>query len=414
MIRVTYIDQYYKTLDSVGGTRVFEMTRRLSRLGFAVSVVSTENRDGKSGTWRTTNEDGVVVHRLGQPYSNRMSHVQRMRAFARFAGAASRRAAGIPADVIFASSTPLTIAIPAILVKRRLRVPMVFEVRDLWPEIPIALGVLKNPVAVRMALWLEETVYSEADQIVALSLGMRDGIVASGTPVEKVVVIPNGSDLELFGVPPSEGLEWRRRNGIPEAAPLALYAGTLGRVNAVSWLVRVAAEARCQDDRICFVVVGDGAERERVEAEARRLGVLGNAFRMLGSMPKREMPAIHSAATVCLSLVRDEPALWHNSANKFFDALAAGRPMAVNYGGWQAELLRESDAGFVLPVGDVSAAAHEIVARARDVEWLQRAGFNARHLAESRFDRDGLALQMAEVLTRAAKSRTQAVRERAE
>ena len=168
-------------------------------------------------------------------------HLGRLTAFFEFAIRAARRARGIQGNVVFATSTPLTIAIPAVYAARRRRIPMVFEVRDLWPELPIAIGALKNPILRRAARMLERFSYSNSAAVVALSPGMAQGIVHAGYPREKIVVVPNASDLEFFQRNPSEGREFRRRMGIGEDKILVGYLGTLGRVNGVSYLVRLAA-----------------------------------------------------------------------------------------------------------------------------------------------------------------------------
>jgi glycosyltransferase involved in cell wall biosynthesis len=129
--------------------------------------------------------------------------------------------------------------------------------------------------------------------------------------------------------------------------------------------------------------------------------VLNQSFFMIDSLPKEEMPRVLSAATVATSLFVDLPQMWANSANKFFDALASGTPVAINYQGWQADLLAESGAGLVLDVHDVEAAARLLVQKVQDQAWLQRAGLAARSLAEQRFSRDELARKLEGVLLRA-------------
>ena len=335
-----------------------------------------------------------------------MSYSQRLRSFVRFAFAAGRRAAAVPCDVVFATSTPLTIALPGVWAKWRLDVPMVFEVRDLWPELPIAIGALRNPLAIAATRWLERFAYRHSEGIVALSPGMRDGVTRTGYPPERVSVIPNSSDLDLFTVPAEAGANWRGAHPEIGERPMVLYAGTIGRINGVDWLARVAKAAEAIDPSVCFVVLGEGGEAGRVRESAKQLGVLGGNFFMLPSVPKERMPEALSAATVCSSLVIDLRELWHNSANKFFDALAAGRPIVINHRGWQADLLEDHDAGLVLPVDDAARAARMLTARVRDREWLTRASEAATRLARERFDRDLLAGRLEEVLLAAVQGRT--------
>jgi glycosyltransferase involved in cell wall biosynthesis len=332
-------------------------------------------------------------------YSNNMSHAERMRAFAEFALRAPARAASIGGDVVLATSTPLTIAVPGVYASRRLRVPMVFEVRDLWPAVPVAVGALKNPATIRAAEVLERFAYRNAARVVALSPGMRDGVVAAGYPANRVSVVPNGADTALFRAP-AEGAEpFLAKYPHLRGRKLIVYAGTLGRVNGVSYLVDMARAAREQGaEDLHFLAIGDGRERAQVVTRARDLGVLGLNFEVLDPVPKNLMPSVLAAASVSCSLVIDLPAMWDNSANKFFDALAAGVPIMINHEGWQAEILRDSGAGLVAPPQDPATATAAVVALLRDERRLKAAGVAAARLADRLFDRDRLAMQMLRTL----------------
>jgi glycosyltransferase involved in cell wall biosynthesis len=397
-VRVVLLHQYFNTPSMSGATRSYEMGRRLVGLGHAVDIV-TSLREGRAGRgrWTVTDEDGITVHWLPVPYSNRMDPRARIKAFLRFALAAAHRAARVPSDVVLATSTPLTIALPGVYAAWRQRIPMVFEVRDLWPELPIAVGVLGNPVVVAAARRFERFAYRNARRVVALSPEMRDGIVRTGYPPDRVAVIPNSCDRDQFAVRPGTGRRFRERHTWLGDRPLVLYAGALGAINGVGYLARVAEAAIPLDEEVRFLVVGTGSEVERVRAEARRLGVLDVNFRILPAMPKADIPEVLAAATMATSLFVDIREMWANSANKFFDALAAGTPVAINYGGWQSELIDAHAAGLVLPAHDTDAAAEQIVRAVRNPAWLKRAEQGARALAR-RFDRDLLAGELERVL----------------
>lgn len=397
-MRVLYVEQYFKNREMVGGCRSFEMARRLVAHGHTVNLITSRSDYLERGRWRSTLEDGVHVHWVGVPYSNAMPYKQRVLAFARFAWSASRYSRTLAADVVFASSTPLTVAIPAVRLKHVLGVPMVFEVRDLWPELPIAIGALRNPLLRWSAHWLERYAYRHAARVVALSPGMKDGVCRTGYPEDRVHVIPNSCDLDLFRVPAERGAAWRQTQPELGRRPVVLYAGTLGRINGVAWLAELAVHMRQLDPEVCFVIVGDGAEREHIRRRSSDLGVLGANLFMLPPVKKAEMPSLLSAATICASLFVDLPPMWSNSANKFFDALAAQRPVLINYGGWQAQLLKDTGAGLVVPVADPRAAASILAAHVRDDTWLAQAGAAAGRLAEERFARDRLASEFERVL----------------
>jgi glycosyltransferase involved in cell wall biosynthesis len=399
-VRILYLHQYFTTPAMPGGTRSYELAHRLVARGHEVEMITsyrdpaTNQRQG----WFRTEECGVQVHWLPVPYSNRMVYRDRLKAFAHFAWAAGRRAARLGGDVVFATSTPLTIALPGLYAARRLGVPLVFEVRDLWPTVPIALGALRSPLAIAAARRLERLAYHHSARVVALSPEMKMGIDAAGCPVERISVIPNGCDLDAFAIGPEIGIALRRRHEWLQDRPLVVYIGTLGQVNGVGYLAQLAAETRHLDPAVRFVVIGEGREEEEVRGLARELGVLDDNFFMMPSIPKSAVPAWLSAADIATSVVIDRRELWANSANKVFDALAAGRPVAINHGGWLADLLRETGAGMVLDPGDTSIAARELTRALSDRRWLERAGAAASELARSRFDRDRLAAQLEMVL----------------
>lgn len=398
-MKIIYLHQYFHTPDVPGSIRSYEMARRMVARGHEVDLITSDRRPpaGSRG-WRETNEAGIRVHWLPVPYENTDSVATRVQAFFKFAYGAARRASSIKADLIFATSTPLTIALPAVWAAKRQKIPMVFEIRDLWPELPIAMGALKGQPIIAGAEWLERFAYRNAAEIIALSPGMKDGVVRTGYPAERVHVVPNSCDLELFDVPASAGAAFRAKYDWLGDRPLIVYVGTLGAINGVSYLAELAAKVREHAPDVRFAVVGGGAEEPKVRARAQELGVLGDNFHMLGKIPKRDVPALLSAATFATSLFIDVKEMWHNSANKFFDGLAAGKPMLINYGGWQAELLNDAGAGIVVSPHDLDGAARMLLEALADENRLADMGSASRWLAQDDFSRDVLAEKLIGVL----------------
>lgn len=217
VLKVIYLHQYFNTPDMSGGTRSYEMARRMVAAGHEVHMVtSTRDPNHRHAGWFVSEEAGIQIHWYPVPYSNDMSYAQRMAAFWSFAIAARKKAIQLEGDVVFATSTPLTIALPAVPAARKKKIPMVFEVRDLWPEMPIAIGALNNPLLRFAARRLEHWAYKNSAAVVALSPGMKAGVVATGYPAERVAVIPNSSDNRDFAfdaeaarqfAPPERGWE---------------------------------------------------------------------------------------------------------------------------------------------------------------------------------------------------------------
>ena len=384
------------------GTRSYEMARRLVSAGHEVLMITSDRDENtaRSG-WYETNEAGIHVHWVRVPYANELSYARRIAAFMRFSWLATVKAVGLKADVIFATSTPLTIAIPALIVSRVQRVPMVFEVRDLWPEAPIAMGALRNPALRWLASSLEWLAYHGASHVVALAPRIANGIQRRGIPAVRVSVIPNSCDVELFDVPARRGKHIRDQlAGMRPDQPLVLYAGAFGRVNGLSYLVKLAEAMREIAPETWFLLVGEGTEREIIVQEAEQRGVLNRNLWVWNPLPKREMPDLFAAATVGISVAVPLKELELDSANKFFDALAAGKPPVINYGGWLADLLRETGAGVALPPHDIEQAALMLASFLRDKKRLSRAARAARKLARTRFHRDEMARQLEATLRR--------------
>lgn len=382
-----------------GGTRSYEMGRRFVDWGHEVHLITSDRSESTDKTdWYRTEESGMQVHWLPVAYSNKMGFKDRVKAFLKFATYASFKAASLEGDVVFATSTPLTIAIPGIFASKIKGRPMVFEVRDLWPELPIAIGALQNKLLISMAQWLERRAYNNASQVVALSPGMKEGVLRTGYPEDKVHMIPNSCDIELFNVPKEEGLKFRKNHEWLGDRPLVIYAGTFGKINDVCYLVRVAAEMKKIAPEVRFLIVGRGAEEQKIKLLAEELNVLNTNVFMPGKLPKEEMPALFSAADITTSLFMDLKEMWANSANKFFDGLASGTPIAINYYGWQAEVLQENDAGLVISPNDHKKAAIKLSEHLSDHEWLKKAGENAKALATERYNRNLLAKKLENAL----------------
>jgi glycosyltransferase involved in cell wall biosynthesis len=404
---VLYFHQYFATRRRSTATRSYELARRLVERGHRVTIVSRDTRmleagrEGRPPGRLVARErvDGIDVLFLNVPYANRYRTPLRLASFAAFtvaaavAGALERRP-----DIVYASSTPLTIGIAGLATARLKRVPFVFEVRDLWPAVPVELGALRSGPAVRSAEWLERRLYDGAEKIVVLSEGAREDLERRGIPSDKLALIPNAADLDVFR-PEVVDESFREKHGL-EGKFVALYAGAMGRANGLDQLVEAAdALRRRGDERIAIVALGDGGERPHLEQRAAGLGLDNLLF--LPPVAKDELAGIVGAADVTLTIFAPYPVLETNSPNKFFDSLAAGRPAVVNLDGWIRRLVEENDAGAWVPSGDAEALAWALSALAGDPERVERMGGNARALAEREFSRDLMAERLARTLEEA-------------
>ncbi len=334
--------------------------------------------------------DGIEVIELSLAYSNHDGFLRRTATFLRFAWRSAWIAVSEPCDLIFATSTPLTAGIPGIAGKLLRRRRFVFEVRDLWPELPRAMGVIRNPVVLWMMSILEWCCYRSADLCIGLAPGIVEGIARRGVPRERIEMIPNAADLELF----RPGKRTMGRDRVRAA-----FAGTHGIANGVDAVLDAAVELLRRGDRTIRVeLIGDGKLKPVLRGRAEREHLSNVTF--TDPLPKTELAARLADADIGLMVLADVPAFYYGtSPNKFFDYLASGLPVICNYPGWVADLLAQHQCGIAVPPCDAAAFADAIQALASDPAKRRAMGENARKLA-SQFDRERLALSLAEVLER--------------
>lgn len=393
-MRITYIHQHFVLPGEPGGSRPYEFARRMAAAGHEVTMIC-----GRDEAMDKT-VDGIHVRRLAIPYRNEMSKRERIVSFFNFLVRASAVAARVPADVIYASSTPLTVAVPGIVAKFTQRAPLVAEIRDLWPEVPIKLGYLNNPVAIFLAKQLEKAFYAASSEVVALSPSMADG-VKEVAPKKRVTVIPNASDFERFDVPVEQRAAFRKEQGWGDDV-VAVYAGGFGMSYQLEWLVDLAAQLRRDGvENVRFVLLGQGSDSDALYQRAENAGLDADAM-FLGRQSKEAVAKYVSAADIALSPLRDGPCLEGNSLNKVFDAMAASRPVVFNHGGWLEEAATEHDAGWRLS-RDIPTAAKRFAEIISDRDEMRAAGQRNRELGEKRFARDSLYNQLIEVLNRVRK-----------
>lgn len=403
-MRVLYIDQYFSTRAGISGTRGYEFARNMVQQGHKVTMITSASRYSslfpQRQFIRRLNIEGIDVISLRVSYSHLMSFARRLWAFASFMilaivlGVFQKRH-----DVVFATSTPLSVGVPGLLISLIRGTPFVFEVRDLWPKAPIELGVIKNQAAITLLRFLEKILYRHARHIVTLSPGMKDGIVARGISPEKVTVIPNACDLDLFSDLPDRNA-LRKEFGW-EHKFVAVYAGAVGIANDLGYMLDVAAAYRKMGkDGFHLVIIGEGNDLPRVREKARNLEL--DFVEFIGPVTREKVAQYISCADIGLTIFKDLPVLATNSPNKFFDYLAAGIPVAVNSPGWTRAVVEENGAGIYLPANDLESAAHRLSDLQKDNGRRKKMARAAMKLAKEKYERGVLLVQMLEVLEEAA------------
>jgi glycosyltransferase involved in cell wall biosynthesis len=401
-MHVAYIHQHFSTKEGSTGTRSYEMAQRLLRAGHRVSMICGATSGATMAGLPLTDRvnefdvDGIHVKCVAEPYSNEMGFTRRLLAFGRFAKTAAGLVVQSRADLVFATSTPLTVGIPGMKGARRLGVPFVFEVRDLWPQLPIAMGIIKNPLLKWYTRRLERKIYRSARRIIALAPGMKAEIVATGYSGDRIVLIPNGSDIDLFK-PSTQPLNDERFGSADDFR--LVFTGAHGLANGLDAVLDAVAELKRRGVRgIRFVFIGRGGRKQAL-MDRSRAEQLDDLVCWVDPMPKGELARILPRMDVGLMILANIPAFYYGtSPNKFFDYIAAGLPVLNNYPGWLADMIREHDCGRAVPPGDPAAFADAVVWLRDHRDELPEMGARARKLAETRFARDILAESFVKTL----------------
>lgn len=400
-MKIFYFHQHFGTPQGSSGTRSYEMARALIAAGHQVTMVCGSYQraaldlpyDAQRG-WSRGEIDGIDVISLPLAYSNRDGLAKRTLIFLRFALRSMGIALRHEYDLLFATSTPLTAGIPGIVARPFRRKPFVFEVRDLWPELPRALG-MRNPFLLGGMSLLEWLSYRSAQACVGLSPGIVAGIERRSQPGKPIAMIPNGSDLDLFT--PGNRADLK----LPGVEPddfVAAFTGAHGIANGLDAVLAAATVIKeMGEERIKLLFIGDGKEKDRLAQKAQAKGLTNCLF--FDPVPKRELAVLLGRLNCGLMILKNVPAFYYGtSPNKFFDYISAGLPVLNNYPGWLADLITEHQCGLAVSPDDPVAFAEALIHMANRPEECVQMGRNARTLAEAQFAREKLAAQMVAFL----------------
>ena len=400
-MRVLYFHQHFSTPDGAAGTRSYEMARRLLREGHSVTMVCGSYAQGMTGLMgafqngcRRGTVDGIDVVEFDLQYSNEQGFLQRSGVFMKFAMSSIGLAFRESYDVVFATTTPLTAGIPGIFARWLRGKPFVFEVRDLWPELPKAMGVITNPIVLGAMSVLEWASYRSATRCIGLSPGIVDGIARRGVPHSRISMIPNGCDVDLFASGQArEEADFRHANGISDDQLLAVYCGTHGLANGLDAVVDAGIELRSRGrDDIVLALIGKGKEKARLMERAKAEGLTN--VRFFDPVSKTRLTTVLAEADLGLQILKNIPEFaYGTSPNKFFDYLSVGLPVLNNYPGWLADMIREHELGFAIQPDSPTAFANALEQAADWRAVLRKMGQRAAALARGPLNRDNLSEQ---------------------
>jgi glycosyltransferase involved in cell wall biosynthesis len=381
-MNILYIHQYFKTPNEPGGTRSYWIARKLIEEGHNVYMLTTSNSISK--TVQEEVIDGINVIYMKIPYDNKMGIAKRLLAFIHFMYKSTIYALSIKSiNIVIATSTPLTIGFPALILKKLKKKPYLFEVRDLWPEVPIQMGAFKNPTLIKIARWFEKTVYKNATYIVALSPGMKDGVISRNIPVQKVFMIPNMAKIQEF-YPREKNLVLEKDLGLDSGSFKIIHFGALGLANGIETIIDTA-ELLIDEKNIEFIFIGGGSNEEKLLTECRKRKLFNVKF--LGKFPMKATSEIINLCDVSIVSFLNLPILYTNSPNKLFDSLSAGKPIIVNSAGWTKELVEEYECGYYVDPLIPQDLANKILYLKNNQDMVYKMGLNSRKLAADKYDK---------------------------
>ena len=352
-MKIIYLHQYFKFPNESGGTRSYDLATGFLDLGHKVEVVAltSDNSLKKDGRWSQIKKDGLVLHLIFIPYKNDMNYIKRSSVFIKFLWFSTLKLLTIKGDVVIATSTPLTVGIPALIKKWIHKTPYIFETRDVWPEVVIAIGAIRNKIMQKILFYLERLIYKNASAIVPLSSDMKHSIITRYPEYKskQVKVLENISEISRFqnGYDKKKSIIKDKIGFHPRFT--VLYAGTFGRVNGINYVIKLANKILQIDSSIAFLLVGEGIERKALIEKAIKKKVLNKNLFIIDPVSKIELSQLYFECDIGSSFVLPIEELWSNSANKFFDTLASGKPVLINYKGWQEEVINKKNIGYVLP-----------------------------------------------------------------
>ncbi len=399
------IHQSFATPEEPGGTRHFELARGTVERGHDFTVIASkisyltgQNTTGESTSSGDATIEGVRVLRAATPSTVGGSFAGRLFSFISFAASSLIKALRIGrVDVVMGTSPPIFQAVSAWLVSALRRRPFLLEVRDLWPEFVIDMGLLKNRFLIRGSRSLERFLYSRASHILVNSPAYVDYLIEKGVEPDKITLLPNGVDPAMFD-PSSDGNGVRARLKL-DGRFLVVYAGAIGPANHLDLLLEAAEELRA-DSGICFLIVGDGKERKRLQNEARARRLDNMVF--AGAQPKREMGSFLASADACVAVLKNIPMFRMTYPNKVFDYMAAGRPVVLAIDGVIREVVERAGAGIFTEPGDAKALAAAVRFLACHQPERERMSRTGRSFVEEHFNRSRQSQQFVDLLQKLA------------
>jgi len=404
-MRILYLSQYFPPEAGATQTRAHEMARNWVRLGHSVTLIA-EVPNHPSGIippeyrgrlYAKGILDGIEVIRVWVKASPVKSFRNRILFYLTYmlnAALAGLLLARGRYDLLYASSPPLFVGGAALAISNLRRIPLVFEVRDLWPESAVALGELNNRTALAWATRLEEACYRRAKRVVVVTNGIRDSLLKRGLSEEKLVLVPNGANVDMFRFDAENRMRLRQQYNLGNAF-VAIYAGIYGVAQGLETIVEAARFLRDESD-IHFLLVGDGPKKGEIAALVEQYNLTN--LTLLPEQPRNSIPALLSAADVALIPLRNLDLFKGALPSKMFDAWACERPVLLSVDGEARQIMAQAGGGVFVPPEDPEALARELLKLKSDRVMLEKMGHAGREFTAQEFSRQAQAEKLLDIL----------------
>lgn len=369
-MQVLILHQFFNTPEKGGPLRSYYLATALKQAGFTVHVVTTHNQPG----YLKADVHGMDVHYLPITYNNRYGFFRRVYSFLQFVIRIITQASQYRnATICYAISAPLTTGIAAMVLKWRYGIPYVFEVGDLWPEAPVQLGIIRNTLLKQALYRLEAIIYRSSLSVVALSPAIASNI-KKRFPALTVHELPNMADTDFYQ--PGTDHELKKKYGVQNSLVIS-YIGTLGLANGLFFLLNCAEACANINLPVTFILCGDGAQKEALQQATSKRNLPNILF--LPYQNREGVREVFRITDVALISFLPLPVLETGSPNKYFDALAAGKAVVVNFGGWIKQEVEQTGCGFF--AADADSFVKQIRSYVEDEALLKKAQQAARQLA---------------------------------
>ena len=389
-MKILYIHQYFKTPSEGGAIRSYYIAKGMVQAGHCVEIISAFNERN----YQKKDIEGLTVHYLPVKYHNHFKFLRRIYSFLVFAHKAyylARKTKNI--DIAYITSTPLTVGLVALKLKRKKGIPYIFEIRDLWPEAPIQLGIIKSGFFKYITRWFELRVYKRANKIVALSPGTKDHVHRL-VPEKPIHFCPNIADCDFFEMTSVKNKSLLEKHKIDQAFVIS-YFGAIGKVNALEYFIDLATVAEKSELDIKFLMIGDGAMMDSLKRIVKSNNISNLEFiPHMNKYALKEYLSITDAAYISFA---NYPILEHNSPNKFFDAIASGKVVIVNTRGWIKEYIENNECGFYVDPQNPDQFITRIQ-HCFNKSKLDEYQKNSRKLAEDTFEKKMLIKELLDFI----------------